>query len=264
MSSGQASLLQQWLQHPKRTRLRRALFQVHLWSGLGLGLYIFFVSVTGSVLVYRNELYVLATDAGLGAIRLVSGLIRLHESFLLGRSGRFVNGIGALFVLLVLFTGLLMWWPGTRRWKRSLSVHRGVGWRRTVWDLHGMVGLWCFGFMLILALSGAYLCFPEQVHVLADLVEPPTAENAGRRTVDSLLYWLAFLHFGRIDGIGLVCSGPGLCDQTVKALWAFFGLAPALMFATGATMWWNRVLRRWIRQGASKPGRLKSGSSSRS
>src|SRR5690606_23707847 len=133
MNSGQASLLQQWLQHPKRTRLRRALFQVHLWSGLGLGLYIFFVSVTGSVLVYRNELYVLATESGMGAIRLVSGLIRLHESFLLGRSGRFVNGIGALLVLLVLFTGLLMWWPGTRRWKRSLSVHRGVGWRRTVW-----------------------------------------------------------------------------------------------------------------------------------
>ncbi len=56
-------------------------------------------------------------------------------------------------------------------------------------------------------------------------------------------YLLArLLHFGRINGIGIPCSGPGLCDQTTKALWAIFGLAPAAMFVTGAIMWWNRVL----------------------
>src|SRR5467141_3282429 len=41
--------------------LRRALFQVHLWSGIALGLYILMIAVTGSVLVYRNELYRAAT-----------------------------------------------------------------------------------------------------------------------------------------------------------------------------------------------------------
>ena len=39
------------------------LFQVHLWSGITLGLYILMISVTGSVLVYRNELYMAATPA---------------------------------------------------------------------------------------------------------------------------------------------------------------------------------------------------------
>ena len=53
-------------------------------------------------------------------------------------------------------------------------------------------------------------------------------------------------HFGRVQGIGIPCRGPGLCDQTTKAIWAVFGLAPAAMFVTGAIMWWNRVLRpRW-------------------
>jgi uncharacterized iron-regulated membrane protein len=75
-----------------------------------------------------------------------------------------------------------------------------------------------------------------------------TEANAGRRFVDRALYWLAFLHFGRIDGIGLPCDGPGLCDQATKAVWALFGLAPAVMFATGAVMWWNRVVRRWLRR----------------
>jgi uncharacterized iron-regulated membrane protein len=31
-----------------------------------------------------------------------------------------------------------------------------------------------------------------------------------------------------------------------KAIWSAFGLAPAAMFATGAIMWWNRLVRtRW-------------------
>jgi uncharacterized iron-regulated membrane protein len=54
---------------------------------------------------------------------------------------------------------------------------------------------------------------------------------------------MAYLHFGRICGIGIPCKGPGLCDQTTKAVWALFGLAPAVMFVTGALLWWSRVLR---------------------
>ena len=60
-SSEQRTAWQRWLRQPQRVWLRRAVFQVHLWSGVGFGLYIFFISLTGSVLVYRNELYVAAT-----------------------------------------------------------------------------------------------------------------------------------------------------------------------------------------------------------
>src|ERR1700685_3867274 len=52
---------QRWVQQPQSLWLRRALFQVHLWSGIGIGLYVLMISVTGSVLVYNNELYVAAT-----------------------------------------------------------------------------------------------------------------------------------------------------------------------------------------------------------
>jgi uncharacterized iron-regulated membrane protein len=45
-----------WLEQPQKVRLRRALFQVHLWSGLALGVYVVVLSLTGSVLVYRVEL----------------------------------------------------------------------------------------------------------------------------------------------------------------------------------------------------------------
>jgi len=254
---------QRWVRQPQRMWLRRAVFQIHLWSGIGFGLYIFFISVTGSVLVYRNELYLAATPDPVSqaaatttpantqsttGIMLVSLLMDLHDNLLAGPSGRTVNGIGAFAVLLVALTGLVIWWPGVSRWQRSLTLRRSVGWKRFVWDLHSMMGIWSIGFVVIFALSGIYLCFPEAFHAAADRLQPLTDENAGRRLLDSVLYWLAFLHFGRINGIGLGCSGPGLCDQSVKALWALFGLAPAAMFVTGATMWWNRVLRRWLRR----------------
>jgi uncharacterized iron-regulated membrane protein len=46
----------QWVHQPQRVWLRRALFQIHLWAGLAIGLYIVVLSVTGSALVYRREL----------------------------------------------------------------------------------------------------------------------------------------------------------------------------------------------------------------
>ncbi len=37
--------------------LRKVFFQVHLWTGIGLGLYVVVVSLTGSLLVFRVEYY---------------------------------------------------------------------------------------------------------------------------------------------------------------------------------------------------------------
>ena len=45
-----------WMRQPQQVRLRRALFQVHLWTGLAIGLYVVVISLTGTVLIYRSEL----------------------------------------------------------------------------------------------------------------------------------------------------------------------------------------------------------------
>jgi len=41
---------------PQNVWIRRAMFQIHLWTGIGVGLYIVVVCLTGSVLVFRREL----------------------------------------------------------------------------------------------------------------------------------------------------------------------------------------------------------------
>jgi uncharacterized iron-regulated membrane protein len=307
----QLTIWQRWVRQPQKIWLRRALFQVHLWSAIAVGLYILLMSVTGSVLVYSNELFRAATpepiiskgsgprlsDAQLAeaarhlypgyrvalitralnldqavdvslrrgdqtqhrlfdprsgsdlgtsvptAIWLVSKLLDLHDNLLAGPTGRKVNAVGALAMLAVVITGVAIWWPGIKTWRRSLTLPRGVGWKRFTWHSHSMIGFWSLGFILVFGLSGVYLSIPQPFQDFADRLQPPTVANAGLRIVDRFIYWLAFLHFGRINGIGIPCGGPGLCDQTTKAVWALFGLAPAAMFVTGAIMWWNRVLR---------------------
>ncbi len=311
---------QRWVSRPQTTWLRKAIFQIHLWSGIVLGLYVAMISATGSVLVYTNEIYraatrdpIIATGTGptltddqlkasamraypgytilrinrarnpdeaigitlergpaheyrlfhpytgadLGetvplGIKMVSQLLKLHDDLLGGTTGRRVNGAGALLIVVMALTGRVVWWPGVKTWRRSLTIQRNVGWPRLIWSLHGMVGFWTLGFVLIFGLSGIYLSNPELFQDLADKIQPLTVANSRSRTVDQVIYWLAYLHFGRINGIGIPCKGPGLCDMTTKFLWAFFGLAPAGLFVTGAVMWWNRVLgkkfKRFSRQ----------------
>jgi len=309
------SIWQNWISRPQSVWLRKAMFQIHLWSGIGVGLYVLLISVTGSIAVYSNELYraathppVIVTPSGprlseeelnaavrraypgfsitssspgsipnqaatfalegptgtkhrlfnpftgedLGdsvplGIVLISGLLSLHDDLFAGDTGRQVNGVGAILVIVLALTGIVVWWPGIQSWRRSLTIHRNVGWRRFTWDLHSMIGFWTLGFILIFGLSGVYLAYPESIQNFVDRLDPPTAATAGNRIVDKVIYWLAFLHFGRINGIGIPCRGPGICDQTTKFVWALFGLAPAVMFVTGAVMWWNRVLRKKIR-----------------
>jgi len=207
---------------PQSLWLRRVLFQIHLWTGIAIAVYIALISVTGSLLVHRNELFRAATpqavtgrpsgprlsdeDLRAAAMRaypgyrvtrvspgrrrdqpvevslapgarvkhrmfdpytgtylgdavpigiwFVSTLIDLHDNLLGGRTGRKVNGIGSALVLVLSITGLVIWWPGLKTWRRSLTVHRGIGWKRWTWELHGMVGLSRFSSLCCLASPG--------------------------------------------------------------------------------------------------------------
>lgn len=290
-----------WVEQPQGLWLRRALFQVHVWTGIGAGLYILVVSVTGSLLVYRNELYRAVTPAptlvsGSGprlspealqeavsraypgysatvytqrnpdravdvrltrgtenkfrlfdpftgndlgdsippGVRIVSWLTDLHDNLLFGPTGRRINGIGALLWTGLAATGLVIWWPGIGTWRRSLTVRRHVGWKRFNWDLHSALGFWMLGFVLLFGITGVFLGYQQPFFEFADYLQPPTDENVGTRAVDSVTYWLAYLHFGRFGG------------WSTKAIWAVAGLAPACMFITGLLMWWNRIISKRI------------------
>ena len=289
---------QRWIERPQRLWIRRALFQVHLWVGLGIGLYIVAISISGSAIVYRPELrrqfsrkIVVAesgrrmsmeelaqlaqraypsyevdnireaqtpsepddvvmerehkrierlfdsyTGADLGdprsaTVRAVDWIADLHDNLLAGRGGRLANGIGSCFLTLISLTGVAVWWPGIKNWRRSTTVSWKSRFPRLNWDLHSALGFWFWLFVFVWGISGIYFCFPG--------VFSPSIHATDLGT--SFLSLIAELHVGRFNGL-------------TKAVWTILGFVPAASAVTGAVMWWNRVLRKKFR----RPYRLTS------
>jgi uncharacterized iron-regulated membrane protein len=178
------------------------------------------MSVTGSAIVFRNEL------SGWFA---VEWLVHLHENLLSGHSGRVVNGVGAGCLTFLGFTGAIIWWPGIRNWRRHLRVNWTANPAGIVWDLHSALGLWCFFFVLVWGLSGMSFAFPQSANVLYRL-------DPADHFTDQALFWLAQMHFGRFGWF-------------TEALWTLLGLVPAVLASTGAFI----CCRRLIYKKHSKP-----------
>jgi len=302
---------QRWKIRPQAVWLRKALFQIHLWAGIGLGLYVLLMSVTGSALIFRRELtrslareprvaagpaarlsedelkrfaqhaypaYEVTrvslrknadqaaeiwlerpdkklqrlfnpyTGADLGdsirpAFRFVLWLVDLHDNLLAAKTGRLLNAAGGIFTLLLCATGAVIWWPGIETWRRSVSFRWKTNPKGFNWTLHSAIGFWTFAFFLMWAISGIYLSIPASFNAVVDFLEPLNVSSRGLRFGDQVLYWLAQAHFGRFAGIW------------VKILWTVVGLAPAALFITGAMMWWDRVLKPWLRRKMDVPSR---------
>ncbi len=204
---------QQWLQHPERSRLRTAFFQIHLWVGAGAAAYILLMSISGSVIVYRNELSKTFS---------IEWLVKLHENLLAGSIGRVVNGIGAICVTSLCLTGAVIWWPGVKNWRRSLTVSWRAHFARINWDLHSALGFWCFFFILLWGISGIYFSFPH-------LFDPLFILDPADHFTDQGLFWLSQLHFGRFGWF-------------TEAPWSLLGLVPAVLAFSGVFICCRRMI----------------------
>jgi uncharacterized iron-regulated membrane protein len=298
------SFWEQWLNRPQSLWVRKALFQVHLWTGIGIGLYVLLMSVSGSILIYRRDLaktlsrepriavgpgermtvdelkqaakraypeYEVArvdegkkadqpaeillqhgdtrlqrffnpyTGADLGdplraGFRFILWLADLHDDLLMGRSGRRWNAIGGALGTLLCLTGAIIWWPGIKYWRSSLAV-RWKGNRKGLnWALHSALGFWSIAFIFMWGITGIYLSIPESFNAVVDFLEPIHEGSKKLRFGDQVLFWFARVHFGRFAGL------------SVEIIWTALGLAPAVLFVTGALMWWHRVLAPWMRR----------------
>src|SRR5580692_12361409 len=57
---------QRWVQRPQSLWVRKIFFQIHLWVGIGVGLYVAVISISGSAIVYplESRRTVVVSDAG--------------------------------------------------------------------------------------------------------------------------------------------------------------------------------------------------------
>jgi uncharacterized iron-regulated membrane protein len=195
------------MERPEKVWMRQLIFQVHLWLGAFVTAYVLLMSLSGSVIVFRNEL---------SPIISIEWLVRLHRRPLPGYAGDIVNALGACSLLVLCFTGAVVWWPGRAYWRRSLSVEWRARGPRISWDAHSAFGFWFLIFVVLWGVSGLYLTQPR-------LFEGILSEQ--------LLFVLAELHFGRFN-------------RVTEVMWAASGLVPALLALTGLFIFCRRCLLR--------------------
>ncbi len=305
---------------PQTLWLRKALFQVHLWTGIGLGLYVLLMSISGTALIYRRELTIrfarqptivagpsdvrltedelkqaamrahpgydvervsvrknltlpveilLArgekklprlfnpyTGADMGPIltpgfRFMAWLADLHDNLLYARTGRMLNGVGAVFTTLLCITGIIIWWPGIEHWRSSLGVRWKGNRKGFNWALHSAMGFWSILFVFMWGITGIYLSIPVSFNNIVDYFEPLQKGSTKIRMGDQILFYAAQVHFGRFGG------------WSMELGWAIIGIAPAALFVTGTIMWWRRVLNPWLKRGLRARPEIPQGEISR-
>ena len=235
----QPSAWQRWLTLPQALPFRKALFQVHLWLGVASGLYICVISISGSAVVFRRELvrWLLPRDQEVPdsyptALRVMEWLVDLHDNLLAGSLGRDINGVFGILVTTLVLTGLIIWWPGRSRWRRSAIVIRPAKTSRFSWHLHSAIGIWSFILLFGWAFTGVYFAFPEPFEWAFNYFDsdPTDFDRPGEGILLMLISW----HFGRFGGL------------EIRILWVILGLLPAVLFVTGFVVWWKRVVSRLL------------------
>ncbi|SHG38855.1 PepSY-associated TM helix domain-containing protein [Pedobacter caeni] len=207
-------------------RFKNAIRQIHLWLGLGTGLVVFVVSVTGCLYVFEEEirdltqkeyLYVpvqeksfvgldqiirnfetLSPKDKIGLIRIresepnatvsitskkkknyyfnpydgqlvnkggadwLSVVLDIHMTLLMGETGKFIQRWSVVIFVLMLATGLVLWFPNQMRLLRqSLSIKWNASFKRVNYDLHNVLGFYASGILIVVSLTGLYFAFKE-------------------------------------------------------------------------------------------------------
>ena len=110
---------------------------------------------------------------------------RLHRWLLLDSSiGRPITGVATLFFLVILVSGLILWFQKCwNKWRRGLLLKRKVGWKRLNYDLHLVLGFYTLIPLFIMGFSGLFWSnrpiFNRVVYAVLDQTSPP--ERGGRQ-----------------------------------------------------------------------------------
>ncbi|GAA4325287.1 PepSY-associated TM helix domain-containing protein [Mucilaginibacter gynuensis] len=74
--------------------------------------------------------------------------------------GQLVVGISVIIFVVIMITGVVLWWPKRKSdRKRSFTIKWGGRWRRVNYDLHNVLGFYSLSIAIILAITGLAIAF---------------------------------------------------------------------------------------------------------
>lgn len=147
--------------------MRRTFFLIHKWLAIPFGVFISIMCFTGALLVFKSEI---ASALGCDAndMPFFKGVTQLHRWLFIvpdnphgGFSfGRLIMGVSAIATTLILVSGVVLWWPKSRKMLNSrLKVSVRKGWSRFVYDSHVSLGIYACVFLLLMSLTGPVWSF---------------------------------------------------------------------------------------------------------
>jgi uncharacterized iron-regulated membrane protein len=103
---------------------------------------------------------------------LANTIYTLHFQLFMGEFGANVVGFSGVFLLTSSLSGLVLWWPRNRRFKKGLVIKKGSHGIRLHYDIHRVSGIYSVVMLMILAVTGIYLTFPKFVGPAVGWVSP--------------------------------------------------------------------------------------------
>lgn len=200
--------------------------QLHLWLGVSSGLVVFIVALTGSILVFEEELepviypefHVVEVPTGQSPLPMdnlratvanaypkqriarieiephadrtvIFGLVKgkkerdvfsvavnpytaeitdtrrenesffhivlqLHRYLCLKDTGKAITGVATIMFIVIMITGLVLWWPNRKQAKQRFTIKWNAKFKRLNWDLHAVFGFYVLPFTFLIALTG--------------------------------------------------------------------------------------------------------------
>jgi len=242
---------------------KKIIRQIHLWLGLGTGLIVFIVSITGCLYVFEEEirdltqqdrLYVqaqekpfigleriigkfeqLSSEEKISGIRITeekpNATVRLsakkgvvyyfnpydgslvykggadwldtvkeiHMTLLLGETGKFIQRWSIVIFVIILITGLVLWFPRQMRLLRqALTIKWSGSFKRVNYDLHNVLGFYSSGILIVIALTGLFFAFKEVKTAAAFLTGTKLSDGVEQVSVKPAVIDLLPVRYGNL------------------------------------------------------------------
>jgi uncharacterized iron-regulated membrane protein len=81
-------------------------------------------------------------------------VLRLHRYLCMGDTGKIITGISCICFLVIMITGVVLWWPNRKNRKQRFTVKWDASPKRLNWDLHAVFGFYVLPFVFLIALTG--------------------------------------------------------------------------------------------------------------
>ena len=174
-----------------------------------------------------------------------------HTHLFVGEWGEQIAGWSGLILASLCVSGLVLWWP-RGNWKRAFVPNLRTNWRGKIYGLHRVGGFWLAGFLLVSALTGAALVWPDVVTRIVGAPEKPkgVASAGPMRPLDELVGAAnAAFPDGRLTRIAFPkkASGPVIVRKKLDDELHPNGMNNiALDGASGRVLWQNDTRRAGV------------------